>query len=81
MMTFLFLAIAAAVALWPASKGLDSILPDELRETDDHVSYLEAVAALQVVRTRLDKTGELDQPSSDACNILTLGLSAGSHNK
>jgi hypothetical protein len=79
MITFVFLAVAVAVALWPSSKSLDSILPKELQKTDTPVTYLEAVAALQVVRARLSKTGELDEPSSDACNILTLGLSAGSH--
>ena len=77
-MSFLFVCAAVAVALWPSKKTLDKILPDELRENETSVTYLEAVAALQKVRTRLSKTGELDEPSSDACNILMLGLSSGS---
>lgn len=81
MITFLFVCAAVGVALWPSNKTLDKILPDELRETDTSVTYLEAVAALQVVRSRLHATGELDEPSTDACNILTLGLSAGSQEK
>lgn len=81
MITFLFVTAAVAVALWPSKKTLEKIIPNELQEVDSTVSFIEAVAALQVVRSRLDSTGELDQPSSDACNILTLGLSAGSHKK
>lgn len=79
MMTWLLAVAAAAVALWPTNKK-SKLLPN-LQEFDTRPkpsSYLDAVASLQTVRTRLMHTNHLDEDQAAACDVLTLALSAGS---
>lgn len=83
-MTIWLLAVAAAaVALWPTGKkgtegfslaDLAGLEPPPKKTT----GYLEAVEALQKVRSRLTATDLLDDEQLEACNVLTLALSAGS---
>jgi hypothetical protein len=81
MMTMLLLAAAAAVLLWPAPKQdspyasltVPSVPPPQPKEA----SYIEAIAALQVVRKRLAATDQLSEPQVEAVNVLTLALVAG----
>ncbi len=79
MITWLIALAIGVVALWPPIKKQDGFLPDAMKPQPGGPSYLEAVEALQVVRSRLNTTDQLDQPSSDACNVLMLGLVAGSN--
>ena len=81
MMTWLLAVAAAAVALWPTGKknavpSLELLVPVD--RPPAKTSYLEAVEALQKVRSRLTATAQLDDEQLEACNILTLALSAGS---
>ena len=77
MITWLIALAIAVVALWPPNKKQPDFLPDSMKPKEASASYLDAVAALQVVRSRLHDTDQLDQPSCDACNVLLLGLVAG----
>ena len=83
MMTWLLAVLAAAVALWPTGKQKDKAplyipSPAELDPRPRTTSYLAAVEALQRVRSRLVHTNHLDEEQLEACNVLTLALSAGS---
>ena len=83
MMTWLLAVAAAAVALWPTEKKPDKAplyipSPAELDTRPRPTSYLAAVEALQKVRSRLVHTNHLDDEQMEACNVLTLALSAGS---
>ena len=83
MMTWLLAVAAAAVALWPTGKKTDKAplyipSPAELDTSPRPTSYLAAVEALQKVRSRLVHTNHLDDEQLEACNVLTLALSAGS---
>ena len=85
MTTWLLAVAAAAVALWPTGKktgggGVPTYLPSpaELDPRPRPTSYLAAVEALQLVRSRLVHTNHLDEEQLEACNVLTLALSAGS---
>ena len=83
MMTWLLAVAAAAVALWPTGKQKDKAplyipSPAELDTRPRPTSYLAAVEALQKVRSRLVHTNHLDDEQIEACNVLTLALSAGS---
>ena len=79
MMTWLLAVAAAAVALWPINKK-SGLLPslETLDTKPKPSSYLDAVASLQTVRTRLMHTNHLDDDQAAACDVLTLALSAGS---
>tara|TARA_B100001741_G_C16476964_1_gene562976 strand:- start:555 stop:809 length:255 start_codon:yes stop_codon:yes gene_type:complete len=80
MTTWLLAVAAAVVALWPMNKqSKDKSLFDftDKKKTKSS-SYLEAVAALQTVRGRLVHTNHLEEEQEEACNTLTLALSAGS---
>ena len=81
MITWLIALAIAVVALWPPTKKQADFLPDALKPKTGGPSYIEAVEALQVVRSRLNATDQLDQPSSDACNVLMLGLVQGSNDE
>lgn len=82
MLVYVLVAAAAVLLLWPANKArtqptLIPIVPPE--QTKRHSpSYIEAVQALQVVRSRLASTSKLEQEQQQACSVLTLALSEGS---
>jgi len=85
MMTWLLAVAAAAVALWPTGKkngggGVPVYVPSplELDPPKRQTSYLDAVACLQKVRSRLVHTNHLEDEQTEALNVLTLALSAGS---
>lgn len=83
MMTWLLAVAAAAVALWPTQKkGGGRGLLDDLAGLEPPPkkagNYLDAVAALQIVRARLVHTDELSDEAVEALNTLTLSLAAGS---
>lgn len=79
MLTFLVIAVAAAVALWPAKKPKGLTLAKITGTSEDGPSYLDAVLALQTVRKRLQNTDDgLEADSAEALNALTLALSEGS---
>lgn len=83
MMTWILAVLAAAVALWPTGKQKDKAplyipSPAELDQRPRATSYLAAVESLQRVRSRLVHTNHLDEEQLEACNVLTLALSAGS---
>lgn len=81
MMTALLLAAAAAVLLWPAPKQdspyASSPVPYGPPPAPKPASYIEAVAALQLVRKRLAATDQLSEPQIEAVNVLTLALVSG----
>ena len=82
MMTWLLAVAAAAVALWPTGKRDKAPLyvpsPLELDPPKRQTSYLDAVACLQKVRSRLVHTNHLEADQTEALDVLTLALSAGS---
>jgi len=83
MMTWLLAVAAAAVALWPTGKKTDKAQvyvpsPLELDPPKRQTSYLDAVACLQKVRSRLVHTNHLEAEQTEALDVLTLALSAGS---
>lgn len=82
MMTWLLAVAAAAVALWPTGKKPGGFSLDDLAGLEPPPkragNYLDAVAALQVVRARLVHTDELSDEAVEALNTLTLSLAAGS---
>lgn len=80
MLIYVLVAAAAVLLLWPSTKPGPKpapLLPIEPKPKA-HPSYLDAVQALQTVRTRLAATDLLEDEQQAACNILTLALSAGS---
>lgn len=81
MMTVLLLAAAAAVLFWPAPKKdspyASAPVPYGPPPPPKPASYIEAVAALQLVRKRLAATDQLSEPQIEAVNVLTLALVAG----
>lgn len=83
MMTWLLAVAAAAVALWPTGRKTDKApvyvpSPLELDPPKRQTSYLDAVACLQKVRSRLVHTNHLEDEQTEALDVLTLALSAGS---
>ena len=83
MMTWLLAVAAAAVALWPTAGKRDKAplyLPSatEIDPPRRNTSYLDAVACLQKVRSRLVHTNHLEDEQTEALDVLTLALSAGS---
>ena len=82
MMTWLLAVAAAAVALWPTGKRDKAPLyvpsPLELDPPKRQTSYLDAVACLQKVRSRLVHTEMLDDSVAEALSTLTLALQHGS---
>ena len=77
MTVWLLLAAAAAVLLWPSK------LPEQVPflaqvPTDKGHSYIDAVAALQLVRQRLIDTQQLAEEQQAAVDSLTLALVHGS---
>lgn len=79
MLIYVLVAAAAVLLLWPSTPRPQPtpILPIQPKP-NAHPSYLDAVQALQTVRTRLAATGSLGEEQQAACNALTLALSAGS---
>jgi hypothetical protein len=81
MITTLLLAAAAAVLLWPAAKQDSPYASSPVAygppPAPKPASYIEAVAALQLVRKRLVATDQLSEPQIDAVNVLTLALVSG----
>lgn len=79
MITWILAVAAAVIALWPSKTKNPFQLPVELDEKkDDPVDFLEAFAALQVVRSRLIATDKLGQECFDACSVLAMALTEGS---
>jgi|AACY02.3.fsa_nt_gi hypothetical protein len=83
MMTWLLAVAAAAVALWPIGKKPSQRpiyipSPAELEPARRQTSYLDAVACLQKVRSRLVHTNHIEAEQTEALDVLTLALSAGS---
>lgn len=83
MMTWLLAVAAAAVALWPTGRKTDKApvyvpSPLELDPPRRTTSYLDAVACLQKVRSRLVHTDLLDDSVAEALSTLTLALQHGS---
>ena len=82
MMTWLLAVAAAAVALWPTGKRDKAPLyvpsPLELDPPKRTTTYLDAVACLQKVRSRLVHTEMLDDSVAEALSTLTLALQHGS---
>lgn len=80
MLVYVLVAAAAVLLLWPSTRPESKpapLIPIEPKPKA-HPSYLDAVQALQTVRTRLAATGLLDEEQQEACNALTLALSEGS---
>jgi len=81
-MTWLLAVAAAAVALWPTGKkSAPSAYAPSTLEIDPpkrQTTYLDAVACLQKVRQRLTHTNHLEDEQTEALDVLTLALSAGS---
>jgi len=82
MMTWLLAVAAAAVALWPTGKRDKAPVyvpsPLELDPPRRTTTYLDAVACLQKVRSRLVHTDLLDDSVAEALSTLTLALQHGS---
>lgn len=83
MITFLAIAAAAAILLWPNAEKVASVLPKlELSEPvvvpNTLPSYQSAIASLADVRSRLAKTEQLGEAELKAINTITLALVAGS---
>jgi len=83
MMTWLLAVAAAAVALWPTAGKRDKApvyvpSPLELDPPRRTTTYLDAVACLQKVRSRLVHTDLLDDSVAEALSTLTLALQHGS---
>ena len=83
MMTWLLAVAAAAVALWPTGRKTDKApvyvpSPLEIDPPKRQTSYLDAVACLQKVRSRLVHTEMLDDSVAEALSTLTLALQHGS---
>jgi hypothetical protein len=82
MMTWLLAVAAAAVALWPTGKKAapSAYVPStlEIDPPKRATTYLDAVACLQKVRQRLTHTNHLEADQTEALDVLTLALSAGS---
>lgn len=83
MITFMAIAAAAAILLWPNAKQASSILPRiDLSEPvvvpNTHPTYQAAIESLADVRTRLVKTEQLGEAELKAINTITLALVAGS---
>lgn len=79
-MTYLVIAIALAVLLWPAAKqAKESPLPFDLEASKQGApTYQSAHIALAHVRLRLLQTEHLQDPERKAIESLTLALVAGS---
>lgn len=76
MTVWLLLAAAAAVLLWPSK--IPDANPFAVQEPKAGASYLDAIAAVQLVRQRLIDTQHLGDEEQAAVNVLTLALTAGS---
>jgi hypothetical protein len=80
-LVWVLVAAAAVLLLWPSTKTQPPhILPvGPVEPPKRHApTYLEAVAALQTVRSRLVGTSKLEEAQSKAIAALTLALSEGS---
>lgn len=81
-MIYLIVLLGVAMLFWPSSKKaksvydlpVDSAVPDPLRA----VPFQEAIAALAVVRRRLEATEQLSDEEEPAIDTLTLALVRGS---
>lgn len=86
MIVYALVCAAILCLVWPMNKkatdlilDLDSLSPEEpVPYAPKETKYIEAVAALQVVQTRLHNTDLLDDDQRDAINTLALALTAGS---
>jgi hypothetical protein len=83
MIVALLVVVAVAVLLWPASPPPANPFarPDSAKPAPAVprlTSYMDSVAALQTVRSRLAATEKLDADTQKALDSLTLALSAGS---
>lgn len=83
MITFLAIASAIAILLWPSAQKAEKLLPSlDLSEPvvvpNTLPSYQSAISSLADVRTRLAKTEQLGEAESKAINTITLALVAGS---
>lgn len=83
MTTWILAVIAAVVALWPTGqkKGGGAVYvpsPAELDPPKRTPTYLDAVASLQKVRSRLVETDLLSDDVAEALSALTLALQHGS---
>ena len=86
MIVYALVCAAILCLVWPSSKkatapmlDLDTLPPEQpVPYAPPETQYIEAVAALQVVQTRLHNTGQLDDDQRDAINTLALALTAGS---
>lgn len=82
MISVLLLAVAAAVAFWPAApQGSRMLSPkpaDPQKPTIVRPEFRPAIDALAYVRGRLLATDLLDEQAKSAIDTLTLSLVAGS---
>lgn len=85
MTTWILAVIAAVVALWPTGQkkggGGGAVYvpsPAELDPPKRTPTYLDAVASLQKVRSRLVETDLLSDDVAEALSTLTLALQHGS---
>lgn len=82
MLTYLMIAAAAALVLWPTSTApkAPSISPlgPAIEVPPLTPSYASAIESLSQVRRRLSYTEKLSEKESDAITALTLALVAGS---
>lgn len=80
-MTYLLLAAAAAILLWPSQKATQPpIVPDLSPVVDPKPmspSYSSSLEAISHVRSRLVYTGKLTDAEIEAINTLTLALVSG----
>lgn len=80
MILWVLIAAAAITMLWPATpKKRTEYVPDAAKPDDSEVAYLEAVAALQQVRSRLARTDCLAEEQIESINVLALALTEGSN--
>jgi hypothetical protein len=83
MIVWSLIAAVAIVLLWPKPRpkhvSLARLEQDVVEREVRHLpTYLDSVAALQVVQHRLKITELLDEEQSEAINVLTLALAQGS---
>jgi hypothetical protein len=76
MLIGLLVAAAAALLCWPANKQIANPFSKPAKPAG--ATYMDSVAALQLVRTRLIATDALGEDQSKAIDCLTLSLVGGS---
>lgn len=80
-LVWVLVAAAAVLLLWPSTPPQPPhILPTKPVEPPKRhaPTYIEAVQALQTVRTRLANTSKLEEAQAKSIAALTLALSEGS---